>query len=107
MTRVPAKKLVPGMRLARPVLNKNGLVMIAEDQDLTGALIEKIQDMDTEAVYVHGAAKELPPREEALAQLDRRFSKVEALPHMALLKGLIAEHIRSLYEEHGSEGSQG
>ena len=59
-----------------------------------------------DSVYVHGASKGLPPREEALAALDGRFRKVEAMPNMGLLKKVIADHIEGLYEEHGSSDSQ-
>ena len=46
MPRITLDKLKPGMKLAKPVTNQNGLVMLAEDTDLTAALIEKISDLD-------------------------------------------------------------
>lgn len=94
------------MRLARPILNKNGLVIIREDTELTENLIGRIRDLGVDAVQVVGPSLDLPPMEETLAALDRRFKKVETAPHMDLLKRLIAEHIKSLYEEHGPEDTQ-
>lgn len=94
------------MKLERPVANKNGLMMIGADTELTGILIEKIQKMDILAVYVHGESKALPPREELLAQLDGRFRNVETAPHMDVIKKLLREHIEGLYEAHGSENSE-
>jgi hypothetical protein len=90
-------KLEPGMRLAKPVLNKGGLVMLAEDTELTAALIEKIKDMDVGGVYVRGLSQPSIPKEEMLAQLDRRFRNVEAAPHMESLKSLMEAHIEGLY----------
>ncbi len=107
MSRVSVRDLVPGMKLARPVLNDRGLVLIGEETELSDSLIEKIRQLEVGAVYVYGSSKVLPPREEALADLERRFRKVESEPHMALLKSVISNHIKSLYEEHGSEDSEG
>ena len=105
MSRILAAKLTPGMKLARPVLNESGFVMIGEDAELTEMLIEKIQGMGVDSVYVHGASKVRPPKEEVLAALDERFRNVEAMPNMGLLKKVIADHIEGLYEEHGSSES--
>ncbi len=94
------------MRLTRPVLNENGLVMIGENTELTESLIGKIRDMGMDTVQVDGAPRDLPPRDEVFAQLDKRFKKVETQPHMDVLKRLIAEHIEDLYREHGPEDAQ-
>jgi hypothetical protein len=107
MSRVTPTKLVPGMKLARPVLNESGLAMIGEDVELTEILVKKILDMGVDYVHIHGTSGVLPPKEEMLAGLDKRFQKVEAMPHMGLLKKVIADHIEGLYEGHGSEESQG
>jgi len=106
MSRILAASLTPGMKLARPVLNESGFVMIGEDVELTEMLIEKIQAMGVDSVYIHGASKVRPPKEEVLAALDDRFRNVEAMPNMGLLKKVIADHIEGLYEEHGSSDSQ-
>ena len=103
MAKIPTSKLVPGMRLARPVLNESGLAMIGENVELTEALIEKIQQMSVASVHVHGVSPLLPPKEEMLSQLQARFKNVESMPYMDTLKRLIADHIEGLYEEHGSE----
>lgn len=94
------------MKLARPVLNKNGLIVIKENTELTEGLIGKIRDMGVDEVQVLGPSRSLPPKEETLTALDRRFKKVEGAPHMGLLKKLIAEHIESLYGEHGPQDAQ-
>ena len=105
MSMISPRKLVPGMKLTRPVLNKSGLVMIGENVVLTEGLIAKIRgmDMDTDTVQVEGTSRGLPPKEEMLAQLDRRFKNVETQPHMGEIKRLIAEHIEGLYADHGPE----
>jgi hypothetical protein len=94
------------MKLERPVVNQNGLMLVGEGTELTGALIEKIRSMNVDAVYVHGAPRELPPREETLAQLDERFRNVEDMPHMAMLKQVVKAHIEGLYRAYGSENPE-
>jgi len=106
MSRILATKLTPGMKLARPVLNDGGFVMIGEDVELTDVLIEKIQGMGVDSVYIHGSSKVRVPKEEVLAGLDERFSNVEAKPHMGMLKKVIADHIEGLYEEPGPSDSK-
>ncbi len=104
--RISAKNITPGMKLERPVLNKNGLMMIGTDIELTGALVKKIQKMDIQVVYVHGTSKALPPLDEVLARLEGRFRNVETAPHMNVLKKLLREHIEGLYEANGSENPE-
>jgi len=106
MSRVLATKLTPGMKLARPVLNESGFVMIGEDVELTDVLIAKIQGMGVDSVYVHGSSTVRAPKEEVLAGLDERFRNVEAKPHMGLLKKVISDHIEGLYEESGPSDSK-
>ena len=104
--RISAKNITPGMKLERPVLNKNGLMMIGEDTELTEVLVKKIQKMGIQVVYVHGTSTALPPREEVLARFEERFRNVETAPHMNVLKKLLREHIEGLYEANGSENPE-
>ena len=85
------------MVLAKPVLNKNGLVMLAENTELTEALIHKIRDIDVPGVFIQGMTQPDIPREEALAALSKRFRNVENEPYMDLLKQALREHIEELY----------
>jgi len=107
MPTVSPDKLIPGMKLAEPLVNKEGLILVAENTELTEAIIEKIHDMDVQAIRVKGAPKILPPKEEVLAQIEKRFRNVGAVAPMDVLKRLLTEHIESLYEAHGSEDCKG
>jgi hypothetical protein len=107
MARILVKNLTPGMKLERPVLNKNGMVMLGQDTELTSSLIDKIRNMEVSSVYVQGGARNLPPKQEFLGQLYDRFRNVENMPHMGVLKKLLIEHIEGLYEDHGSENGKG
>jgi hypothetical protein len=104
--KISAKNIIPGIKLERPVLNKNGLVMLGADTELTEILVKKIQKMDIHVVYVHGTSEALPPLDEVLARLEGRFRNVETAPHMDVLKKLLREHIEGLYEANGSENPE-
>jgi hypothetical protein len=97
MPRIALDKLKPGMKLAKPVTNKNGLVMLAEDTELTSALIEKISDLDVAGVYIQGMTQPDIPKEEMIASLDQRFKNVENEQYMDLIKQALKEHIEGLY----------
>jgi len=91
-------RLVAGMKLAKPVLTKSGMVMLAEGTELTDSWIERIQDMDIQSVFVEGPPIQTVPKEEALSRLEARFAMSEGKPLMSGIKKLVKEHIESLYE---------
>ncbi len=107
MPKVLTGDLVAGMKLARPVINDAGLVLIGEETELTDELIQKIRHLDIGGVYVHVSSKTLPPRDKALADVESRFGRVESEPHMTVLKRAILDHLEGLYKEYGAEDSEG
>lgn len=98
MPKVNADKLEPGMKLTKPVLNKAGMVLLGEGTELTETWVRRIQDMDIANIHVDGPELEKVPKEELLAELDRRFKNVESKPYMGQLKRALQQHIESLYE---------
>jgi hypothetical protein len=90
--------LKPGMKLARPVTNKGGMVMLAEDTELTMALIDKMRDMDIQGVFVQGLSGPAMPKDEMLCGLEERFASVPDEPRMAILKRIMRDHLEGLYE---------
>jgi hypothetical protein len=97
LAKLAAERLEPGMVLARPVMNKSGMIMLGEGTELTDNLIEKIRDMGIESVHVQGMSQPDVPLEALLAALDARFSHVEKDHLMAMIKRLMKEHIEGLY----------
>jgi len=97
LSKVAVDKLEPGMKLAKPVENSSGMVLIGENTELTGGLIARIKSMDLDGVYIHGMSRPSVPMEVMLSELDERFRPVENEPYMDVLKGLLREHIESLY----------
>lgn len=97
MAKLAAERLEPGMVLARPVMNKNGMIMLGEGAELNDSLIEKIRDMGIESVHVKGMSQPDVPLEALLAALDTRFSHVEKDHLMAMIKRLMKGHMEGLY----------
>jgi len=97
LQKILLNELKPGMKLARPVLNAEGMVLLGEDTELTEAVIEKLKTLDIYAAYVKGVSKPDIPKEEALFELNKRFEKVEHEPYMDMLKRVLKEHIERLY----------
>lgn len=99
MLKVSIDKLDPAMKLklAKPVI-KGNMILVNKDIELTENLINKIQNMGIDCVYIDVPTQQSISKEEALEQLDWRFKKVEDKPYMNMLKKLIKEHIEGLYD---------
>jgi hypothetical protein len=98
LLKIALDKLETGMKLAKPVENSGGMVLLGENTELTVELIDKIKDMGIDSVYIQGISKPSVPIEVLLAELDERFRRVEGEPHMDILKKIFKAHLESLYE---------
>jgi len=99
MIKVPPDKLMPGMRLAKPIMNRAGMALLGEGTELTEAWIMRIQDMELEGViYVEGKQEMEVPLDEMLAALEKRFRTPEGNHRMEIIKRAAERHIRKLYE---------
>jgi hypothetical protein len=97
MPKIASDKLQPGMKLAKPVIGKNGMVFLGEGTELTEKWIQHLQDMNIEGVFVEGPSEQDVPLEAALASLDQRFETVHDKPYMEFIKKIVRTHIESLY----------
>jgi hypothetical protein len=97
MPRIPVDKLEPGMKLVKPVM-RGEMVLLGEGTELNDNWIQKIKDMEIGTVYVDGPSQMSVPKDEMMAQLDKRFQKVADKPYMNVIKKLVQEHIEGLYE---------
>jgi hypothetical protein len=98
MPKIALDRLEAGMKLAKPVENSSGMILLGENTELTVELIDKIRGMGIDSVYIQGMSKPSIPIDVMLSQLDERFKMVEGEPHMDVLKKLLKEHVESLYE---------
>ena len=98
MPKMPVSRLEPGMKLAKPITAKNGMVMLGEGTELTDKWIERIADMDIANIFVEGPPIQIISKEEALDSLNKRFEQVEGKPYMSVIKKIVKIHIEGLYE---------
>lgn len=98
MAKIAVDKLEPGMKLAKPVENASGMVLIGEGAELTMETIDRIRNLEVDGVYIQGMTKPSTPVEEMKSELDRRFQNVIDQPNMDMLKRVLLRHIESLYE---------
>jgi hypothetical protein len=98
MLKIPVANLEPGMKLAKPITAKNGMVMLGEGTELSEIRIERIRDMEITSVFVEGPPVQALPKEEAIANLEARFANTEGKPYMNIIKRITKEHIEGLYE---------
>ncbi|HBH87952.1 MAG TPA: hypothetical protein DDY17_10195 [Syntrophaceae bacterium] len=99
MIKIDAGKLQQGMRLAKPILNRAGIVLLSEGTELTESWIRRVQDMDLgEGVFIEGKAEMDVPLDEMIAALEKRFQISMGNPHMETIKKAAEKHIRKLYE---------
>lgn len=102
--RVPIEQVAPGMKLAKPVTNPAGLVLMAAGTELDEALIARLQKMNLSGVHIEGRPLDQGDAIQAAADLERelaeRFRKVAGDPVQARIR----EAVRACLG--GSRGSE-
>ncbi len=98
MAKIAVANLKAGMKLLKPVVNESGMVMLGEGTVLTEQMIAKISSMNINAVFVEGKEQRTKTKQEALAELEQRFSRSGENEQMKLLKKVMLEHIEEIYK---------
>ncbi len=112
MQRVPINLVMPGMVLAKPVVNDAGMPLCAEGTELTAALIDRLKRMNVPQLTLKGHPVEMggPAKspEEQIREMTARFARVQGDPIMdtireAIEKAIIAESMEQPDEAAGQE----
>jgi hypothetical protein len=101
MPKIPLSKVQPGQRIARAVVNANGVVMVQPGTELTSTMIERLRSVGVDAVVVasgDGSTEPSKPVEERLRELDARFAGHENDPVMMQIKDVIARQLKGRHE---------
>ena len=99
MQKIPLNLAKPGMKLARPILRDNGLVLVAEKTELSETLLERLERMDVSMVTVQGTPVVLDgegganPFTVRAERLDHLFRKQRDDPWMTRLHA----HLRNYF----------
>ena len=97
MQRVALNLVQPGMVLAKPILNEDGMPLCAEGTVLSDVLIERLQRMNVTTVVLKGnpvdTGQGIKTPEEKVAEMKQRFVRVAAQPHMQRLMAAVENAI--------------
>lgn len=97
MQKIPLNLTKPGMKLAKPILRENGLVLVAENTELSESLLERLERMDVAMVTVQGNPVDLGgggknPYTIRIERLEHLFRKHGDDPWMAKLQTHLKEY---------------
>ncbi|GAB5046493.1 hypothetical protein [Thermodesulfovibrio sp. TK110] len=96
MIKIPISKAKPGMKILKDITNEAGMVVVPAGKELTDSLIDKLLMMNVNFLYVEGQ-KEMPPKEDVLDEIERRFKKATD-SYTLLIKTILKSHIEELYK---------
>lgn len=72
---VPTENLKPGMRLAKPIFNKKGVMLYERDTKLTPQGINSVRNFDLIGIYILEPVEPLPP----MTEEDREFERFQTM----------------------------
>lgn len=108
MQTIPFNLALPGMVLARDIKNEespDSPIICGKGMVLTESLIRRLTQMGIQAIAVEGHPVTMDgekPLDEMLADLDKRFRRVEGNPLMTGLKEIYRRNIiKSMQGAHG------
>lgn len=98
MIRVLITDLKTGMKLAQPIQNESGMVLLGEGTEITPSIIDRLHEMGLTSVLIQGKRMPKKSKEDVLADIDERFKKTENEKYMGSIKISLLEHIDELYK---------
>jgi len=101
MQKIPLKRAAPGMKLAKPVVNEKGVVLIGAGIELTEGIINTLEKKEIDRVIVEGSplGETGKPPEERIDELNARFRNVSDDSVMMHIKDVFVERILRRAEE--------
>ena len=98
MQDVTLERARAGMKLARPVTNKRGIILYGVGAVLTADIIARLSEMGVDQITVDGNPPNTADEQESLRlqvkELNARFRYVEGDPLMGKIKNLILKHVK-------------
>ena len=98
MQDVTLERARAGMKLARPVTNKRGIILYGVGAVLTADIIARLSEMGVDQITVDGNPPNTADEQESLRlqvkELNARFRYVEGDPLMGKIKNLILKQLK-------------
>jgi hypothetical protein len=93
MQKIPLSLAKPGMKLAKPITKANGMPIIASGVELSESLIDKLDGMGIDKIFVVGDAVTASQNpSERVLRLDHLFRRLNDDPYMAQVKRHLREY---------------
>ena len=92
MQKVPIDRVLPGMILAKAVMNDKGMALCAEGTELNATIIDRLKKMNVMSLVLKGRPVDLGDEmtlEQKTAEMLHRFSLLEGDPIMEELKAAV------------------
>ncbi len=101
--KISFKRAAPGMKLAKPIVNENGMTLCGAGTELTAELIDRLSKMDVAKIVVEGHPVDTGEPEKGLAQhieeLNHRFRKVSGDPLLREVRDIVLRRLEERYGE--------
>ena len=98
MQNVTLERAAVGMKLAKPVTNKRGMILYSAGVALTADIIARLSGMGVEHITIEGHPPSTADEEKGLRlqikELNARFRYVEEDPLMGKMKNLILTQLK-------------
>jgi len=93
MQKIPLTLAQPGMKLAKAITKANGMAIVGSGVELTEALIDRLDGMGIDKIFIVGDAVSLSqnPSERAL-RLDHLFRRLADDAYMVKVKAHLREY---------------
>ena len=104
MQRIPLEKAREEMKLAKPVVNDNGITLVREGTQLTATLIERLTSLGIQNIIVQGHPLEIEgeaekPLSVLEKEMEERFRPTQSNPLMRQLKEIFLKELHSWGEK--------
>jgi hypothetical protein len=98
MQNVTLERAAAGMKLAKPVTNKRGMILYGAGVVLTADIIARLSELGVEQITIEGNPPSTADEEKSLSlqikELNARFRYVEEDPLMGKMKNLILTQLK-------------
>ncbi|MDO9632344.1 MAG: hypothetical protein Q7I92_10640 [Humidesulfovibrio sp.] len=93
MQKIPLSLVKPGMKLAKAITKANGMAIVGSGVELTEALIDRLDGMGIDRVFVVGDAVAVSQNPtERMLRLDQLFRRLNDDAYMVKVKAYLHEY---------------
>ncbi len=104
MRKIPIAEAEAGQVVSKPIVTSAGVVLVQPGTALTPELVQRLNGLSVDALWVEGHDPNAKPVEQALIELEQRFVGHEGNRLMMDLKEIVAARLRQAAGEPDGQG---